>query len=292
MADSNGNTSKETKKDLEKVEVLGEHEQAALEKITGEKWKKYARVGLAALGAVPWVGSLMGAAAAFSAEKDQDEVNKIFFLWAQEHEAKLKELGMTLQSVFERFDSFGDQITTRLESEEYLTLVRKTFRQWDQAETMEKKEMLRKLITNAAGISLAQDDLVRLFLQWLDTYHEFHFIVIREIYQNPRITRGQIWERIKGEVPREDSAEADLFKLLIRDLATGGVIRQERRTDHAGRFVRQTSRTRGNSNSVLESAFENAKPYVLTELGQQFVHYVMDDLAPQIGSSQDETQNL
>jgi hypothetical protein len=33
----------------------------------------------------------------------------------------------------------------------------------------------------------------------------------------------------------------------------------------------------------MESAFENTKPYVLTELGKQFVHYVMEDVVPAIG---------
>jgi hypothetical protein len=142
--------------------------------------------------------------------------------------------------------------------------------------------MLKKLITNSGVITLAQDDLVRLFLEWIEKYHEFHFVVIREIYKNPRITRGVIWERIRGEMPREDSAEADLFKLLIRDLSTGGVIRQERETDYAGNFVRSSSSRRGSRSSTLESAFEDTKPYVLTELGAQFVHYVMDDVALQI----------
>jgi hypothetical protein len=35
----------------------------------------------------------------------------------------------------------------------------------------------------------------------------------------------------------------------------------------------------------MESAFEEAKLYVLTELGKQFVHYVMEDAAPQLGAS-------
>lgn len=34
---------------------------------------------------------------------------------------------------------------------------------------------------------------------------------------------------------------------------------------------------------VMESSFEDSKPYVLTALGKQFVHYVMEDVAPQIG---------
>ncbi len=35
----------------------------------------------------------------------------------------------------------------------------------------------------------------------------------------------------------------------------------------------------------MESAFESTKPYVLTELGKQFVHYVMEDVVPAIGGA-------
>lgn len=264
--------------------ILGKHEQAALETVTRGEWKKYTRVAMAALGGIPWVGSVLSAAATLSAENEQGRTNQIMFLWVQEHEQKFKELGVTLNGIFERFSSFGDEVNARLESTEYLTLVRKTFRLWDQAETHEKKEMFKKLITNSGVITLAQDDLVRLFLEWIEKYHEFHFAVIREIYTTRGITRGGIWERIRGEEPREDSAEADLFKLLIRDLSTSGVIRQEKETNSLGQFVRKT-RSKGTSrSSVYESAFEDTKPYVLTELGAQFLHYVMEDIAPQIGS--------
>jgi hypothetical protein len=87
-----------------------------------------------------------------------------------------------------------------------------------------------------------------------------------------------------GAAPREDSAEADLFRYLIRDLSMGGVIRQDRETDAYGRFVKKD--TKGVSHQagslVMESAFEESKPYVLTALGKQFVHYVMVDVVPQI----------
>ena len=33
----------------------------------------------------------------------------------------------------------------------------------------------------------------------------------------------------------------------------------------------------------MESAFEETKPHALTALGKQFVHYVMEDVVPQIG---------
>jgi len=264
--------------------ILNEYENAAIGTISNGSWKKYARVAMAALGGVPWVGSVFSAAASLSAESDQNKTNQIMLLWVHEHEQKLKELGKTLNEIFERFNSFGNEINERLESQEYLSLVRKTFREWDQAETIEKKEMFKKLIINSGVITLAQDDLVRLFLEWIEKYHEFHFAVIREIYKNPGITRSRIWERIRGDKPREDSAEADLFKLLIRDLSTGSVIRQEKEVDYYGNFIKKQPSKGGYSSSIHESAFEDTKPYVLTELGSQFMHYVMNDVAQQLSS--------
>lgn len=35
----------------------------------------------------------------------------------------------------------------------------------------------------------------------------------------------------------------------------------------------------------MESSFEDTKPYVLTALGQQFVHYTMNEVVPRIGGS-------
>ena len=143
---------------------------------------------------------------------------------------------------------------------------------------------------NAGGTNLCSDDVLRLFIDWLDSYHEAHFAVIREIYRSPGVTRLAIWSSIRGELPREDSAEADLFKMLIRDLSLGGVIRQVRATTPDGQFLRQPrSRSKGSSRRTMESAFEDSKPYVLTELGSQFVHYTMTEIVPRIGSSEDET---
>lgn len=142
---------------------------------------------------------------------------------------------------------------------------------------------------NAAGTRVCSDDVVRLFLDWLDLYHEAHFAVIREIFQNPGSSRYEIWTTLYGDLPREDSAEADLFKLLIRDLSTGGVARQERDVNSLGQFVRKTPqrRRRGAAPTTMESAFEDSKPYVLTELGKQFVHYTMNEVVTRIGESSD-----
>jgi hypothetical protein len=266
------------------AEASEQPQNAIVEKLSSGKRRKFARFVLAALSSIPWVGGVISAAASFSAEKDQEGFNELETLWLKGHELKIRELGDTLTDIFTRLENFGDEIQERIESAPYLALVQKCFRSWDAADTDEKKQMLKNLITNAGAIKLCPDDLVRLFIHWIDQYHETHFLVIKEIYKTPGTTRGQIWDKIQGQRPREDSAEADLFRYLIRDLSMGGVIRQDRETDAYGRFVKKD--TKGVSHQagslVMESAFEESKPYVLTALGKQFVHYVMVDVVPQI----------
>jgi hypothetical protein len=261
--------------------------QALIDKLSGGKARRYTRFVMAALGSIPWVGGLIAAASSLSAEKDQQRISDLQRLWLDEHKAKVEELGKTLNDIFARLDGFGDEVQERIESPEYLALVRKSFRSWDEADTQDKKQMLKKLITNAGAKNLCPDDLIRLFISWIDQYHEAHFLVIKQIYKTPRITRGQIWDSINPQRPRDDSSEADLFRYLIRDLSTGGVIRQERESDMDGRFMKRDTRGQSHANPsrVMESAFENTKPYVLTELGKQFVHYVMEDVVPAIGGA-------
>ena len=38
----------------------------------------------------------------------------------------------------------------------------------------------------------------------------------------------------------------------------------------------------------MESAFEDSKPYVLTELGKQFVHYTMNEVVTRLGNQEHE----
>ena len=108
--------------------------------------------------------------------------------------------------------------------------------------------------------------------------------MIKEIYQSQGITREQIWDRIRGSRPREDSAEADLFKMLVRDLSMGGVIRQFRETNYNGEYLKKPHRSSSHTTGVMKSAFDNEEQYELTELGKQFVHYTMTDVAPQLGT--------
>jgi hypothetical protein len=237
---------------------------------------------LAALGSIPWVGGFMSALASVKDDESQAKVDNLQRQWLEEHARKIKELASTLFQMISRLESFGEDVKKRIESEEYLTLIRKGFRQWDQADTDEKKKLIANLLTNSGATQLTSDDVIRLFLDWIDLYHEIHFAVIREVYRTPGASRGAIWQNIHGEFPREDSAEADLFKLLIRDLTMGGVIRQHRETTYDGQFIAKKPSRSGTPAGTMKSAFDNKDPYELTGLGRQFVHYTMEEVVPRI----------
>ena len=246
-----------------------------------EKQRRFKKLFSAALGGIPWVGGLMSGIASIKDVEKQAEVNELQRRWLETHTGKLMELGQMLADITQRLDEFGEEVQERIESEEYLAIVRTAFRAWDRADTQEKKDLLRKLLSRAGATNLTGDDLVRMFIEWIDRYNEVHFKVIRVIYEFPGSSRAEIWDDIHGVEVREDSTEADLFKLLIRDLSMGGVLRQVRQTDNAGRFLRKRTRTRQLSPYTV-SAFDGDKPYVLTSLGAQFVHYVMDEVVPRI----------
>ncbi len=141
--------------------------------------------------------------------------------------------------------------------------------------------MLRNLLANAASCSMTSDDVIRLFIEWISKYSEAHFKVVSCVYSHSGITRAEIWQKIHGEAVREDSAEADLFKVIIRDLSMGSVIRQHREVDYHGNFIPKPRKPRGSS-SGYKSAFDDEEQYELTDLGKQFVHYTMNEIVPKI----------
>jgi hypothetical protein len=76
-----------------------------------------------------------------------------------------------------------------------------------------------------------------------------------------------------------------MYKLLIRDLSTGSVIRQHREKDYRGNFVKKARQSRGGQSSqTMKSAFDDEEEYELTELGKQFVRYTMDEVMPRIAA--------
>ena len=245
---------------------------------------------LAAISSIPWVGGYLSAAASLRSEEASVRVSELQTEWLEEHHGKLENLQETLGEVDSRFSSLGDTITERIESEEYLGIVRKAFRVWDNADTKQKQKYVANLVTNAGGTRVCSDDVVRLFVDWLDTYHEAHFAVVREISENPGSTRFDIWNALYNIEVRDDSPEADLFRLLFRDLSTGGVIRQERDVNQLGQFVtkRAVRVPKGFGARTMKSAFDDKEAYVLTALGTQFVHYTMNESIGRLNSPSDD----
>jgi hypothetical protein len=183
-----------------------------------------------------------------------------------------------------------EEISKRVESSEYQSLLRKAFRDWAGAESEEKRVLVRNLLVNAAASKLTGDDVVNLFLKWIKDYSEFHFEVVGAIYNNSGISRGEVWRKLGRAPVREDSPEADLFRLLFRDLSMGGIIRQHRETDYAGNFLAKRRAPPAPKGAIknMKSAFDDEERYELTALGEQFVHYAMTNLPPKIEFSMEE----
>lgn len=246
---------------------------------------------LAALSAIPWVGGVLSAAEAYRTDEGSFRLNKLQTRWLEEHQRKILALAATLQEIGHRLSDLGTEIEERIQSEEFLALVRKAFRVWDESDTEEKRRLLSNVITNATGTKLSSDDVIRIFLDWIRMYNEVHFSIMREVYKNPGSTRYDIWVALYGEhTPREDSSAADLFRYLIRELSTGGVMRQPRDTTASGQFIRKRPQRRpqGSAPATLKSTFDDAEPYVLTELGKEFVHYTMNEVVKRLGDDQSQ----
>ncbi len=267
-----------------------EEEQNKLKKQLEEALKngagpKVARLALAFLsGIVPIAGGLIGGAASAWSEKEQSDLNNIFAAWLKMQEEEIKEIGITLMEVMIKIDRSNEEISNRIKSPEYLSIVKKAFRDWSAAESEKKRQLIRNLLINAASTKICNDDMVKIFIDWIAQYTEAHFAVIKEIYHNPGISRHSIWENINNNIVPEDSAEADMYKLLIRDLSMGGIVRQERKKDYMGRFIKEKRQySKSSQSQFMTSAFDDKQGYELTELGKQFVHYTMNEDIARIG---------
>lgn len=188
-------------------------------------------------GAIPFAGGLLSAVASAWSEREQNRINQFLHHWLEMLADEMKEKEETILEIMARLDMRDEETAERVESPEYQSLVRKAFRDWAGAESVEKRVLIRNLLANAAGKTIASDDVIRLFLEWIKNYSELHFAVIGAVYNNTGISRGDVWRNLGKAAVREDSSDADLFKLLFRDLSTGGIVRQHRETDYAGNFI-------------------------------------------------------
>src|SRR5687768_14808146 len=82
---------------------------------------------LAALGSIPWIGGFLSAAASYKAEEGALKQDSLQTQWLAEHNDKIIQLKSTLENVQGRFDSLGEVVDERIQSEEYIGLVRKAF---------------------------------------------------------------------------------------------------------------------------------------------------------------------
>lgn len=266
----------------------GEIDKSVLD--PSEKKKKAAKAAINAIGGViPFVGGLVSAGVDHWSESDQENVHRVLKQWLQMLEDELREKGKTIAEIVARLDMSDEVTKRRVESPEFQSLLKKSFRNWSAIDTEFKRVRLRNTLANAAASKMTSDDVIRLFIDWINLYSDFHFEVVGAIYRNPGITRAEIWDLLDKPEVREDSAEADLFKMLIRDLSTGGVIRQHRETDHQGNFIisRPVRTTRPGTTRTAKSAFDGKDKYELTQLGQQFVHYAMNEIVPRISFNEE-----
>lgn len=243
--------------------------------------------GLSTASAIPSspsrLGSLLPAVSGAWSQHEQTKMNRFFAQWMKMLEDEIREKEATVIEIMARLDMQDEKISLRVDSKEYQSLLKKTFREWSGAESESKRVLIRNILSNAACSNVSSDDVVRMFIDWINGYSELHFQVIGAIYNADGISRGGVWRKIgKGPV-REDSADADLYKLLFRDLSTGGIVRQHREKDYEGNYLaRSTKKSAVSGAKTLTSAFDEEDQYELTELGRQFVHYAMTELTSRI----------
>lgn len=237
---------------------------------------------------IPFVDQALSAASGAWNESDKEIIDRVFQQWKQMLEEELKEKSDTIIDIMARLDVQDEKIKKRIESSQYQGLLKKAFRNWAEIDSAEKRKKIRNLLSNAAASESTSDDVVRLFIDWIGQYSDFHFEVVAEIYNNPGITRAGIWENLEKPDVREDSAEADLFRLLVGELSQGRVIRQARDTDNRGRFLKKSSSSgsRKSASPYMKSSFDDKDQYVLTDLGEQFIHYVMNELVLRVEFNQ------
>src|SRR5258708_6525909 len=127
---------------------------------------KVARFALALLGGVPFVGGAFRGAARAWSDAEQAYYNKGTANWLKLQQDEMQEIGIAIAEVVRRRDLNDEETQKRIESPEYLSLIKKCFRDWSAAESEEKRVYVRNLLTTAATSRICTDDVVRMFIQW------------------------------------------------------------------------------------------------------------------------------
>src|SRR4051812_19398228 len=97
---------------------------------TGGKPGQYIRAGMqAAGGAIPFAGGLLSAIASLWGEKEQARAYEFLKYCIQMIEDELREKQQTMLEIIARVDVHDEEISERIKSDEYQSLLKKAFRE-------------------------------------------------------------------------------------------------------------------------------------------------------------------
>src|SRR5208283_51404 len=91
---------------------------------------RIARFMLALLSGTPFVGGVFSGTAGEWSDAAQENVNRIVKAWMQLQQDEIEEIGRTMAEVLARIDVADEQVSERVRSPEFLSLVKKCFREW------------------------------------------------------------------------------------------------------------------------------------------------------------------
>ncbi len=247
--------------------------------VRSDNGSKITRFSLALVsGMVPFFGGALEGIANTWSEIENERFRNVVQQWLEVQDAEILKLTDTIEEIMSRLDLENPIILARVQSGAYLHFLKKSIHQIQHNHQEEKRKMARHLLINAAQHRFCTDELVNLFIDWIDRYNLGHFAVLAEIHHAKKITRQKIWHNLNGPKVSENSHEADLFKLVLHDLSLGQLIRQHRTVDAKGNFIvesKKKKKIRANESAKrLKSAFDNEKTYELTALGEKFTVYI------------------
>lgn len=93
-------------------------------------------------GAIPFAGGIFSAIAGAWSEQEQEKINRFFQHWLKMLQDEFREKEETIVEIMARLDLHDEKISERIESKEYQSLLKKTFRDWAGAESEEKRKLL------------------------------------------------------------------------------------------------------------------------------------------------------
>ncbi|MFZ5731122.1 MAG: hypothetical protein ACOY4O_00190, partial [Pseudomonadota bacterium] len=101
----------------------------------------------AASGAIPFAGGLLSAAASHWSETEQERAMEALRAWIKMLEDEIREKQSTILDIIARLDMHDEEIAKRVQSKEYQSLLKKSFRQWAGTESRKKQEYIRNILS-------------------------------------------------------------------------------------------------------------------------------------------------